>query len=231
MKTPIHANEVCPKCEGRGYVFDKDNNPVPCECKEDRDFNLRHSAARTPKRFVNKTLETFNTKRSDLRKKVVAEAKKFVKEFTPNSEQKGKLLMGVVGSGKSHIVIAMLRGIIARGYTGLYYDVPELLQKMRGISEARRNDEESDIIEEAVAVDVLVLDDLGAESAPAWIREKLYLIIDRRYKDNKPILIATSCPLDKLERQVGKRVISRLWEMCDRLADFPEEDYRRKNLK
>jgi len=231
MKMQIRASKACPKCEGRGYIFDKDNNPVPCECKEDRDFDLRLSAARIPKRFVNKTLETFNTKGNALRKRVVEEAKKFAKEFTPNSEQKGKLLMGAVGSGKSHIVIAMLKEIIARGYTGLYYDVPELLQKLREISDTKRNDEESDIIEEAVAVDVLVLDDLGAESAPNWIREKLYLIIDRRYKDNKPILIATSCLLDEFERQVGKRVISRLWEMCDRFADFPEEDYRRRNFK
>ena len=232
MKTKIKPPAVCKKCDGRGYIFDEKGNSVICECKEQIEYEMRLSAARIPNRFHNKTFDTFKGREKTIRD-VRKAAETYVKGFNPreNKEMKGLLFIGAVGSGKTHIAVAMLKEIIKKGYSGLYYDVPELLQKLRESYDSRSDEMESDIFFEAASADVMLLDDLGSESTTGWVRDRLSLIIDRRYKDNKPILITTSIEIEELEPKVGKRIVSRLCEMCERFVDFPQQDYRKRNFK
>ena len=230
METPVNVNSICEKCEGRGYIYDEKENLVPCECKKEKEFVARLSISRIPKRFAGKNFKTFKG-RDKLRREIIEAAKAYVQGFNLREEHAGLLLVGAIGSGKSHIAISMLKEIIRKGYIGIYFDVPELLQKVRETYDSRRMEVESDIFEEAAAADILLLDDLGAEGATGWVRERLALIIDRRYKDNKPLLVTTSSEPEELEAQIGRRSVSRLCEMCQRFVDFPKEDFRKREFK
>ena len=90
----------------------------------------------------------------------------------------------------------------------------------------------SELLDELVAPDLLVLDDLGAEATKGWINDKIYLIINRRYELDRPIVVTTNLDLAELERKLGERTASRLWEMCDAeaLFEFPDVDYRREHM-
>jgi DNA replication protein DnaC len=64
-------------------------------------------------------------------------------------------------------------------------------------------------------VDLLHLDDLGAEKTSAWVLEQLYSIVNARYEAQKSILITTNLQREALAEQIGERTVSRLEEMCE----------------
>ncbi|MBJ7355505.1 MAG: ATP-binding protein, partial [Thermoleophilaceae bacterium] len=64
------------------------------------------------------------------------------------------------------------------------------------------------------AVDLLHLDDLGAEQQTEWVLEQLYSIVNERYEDGKAITITTNLLGQELSDQIGERTVSRLIEIC-----------------
>ena len=75
-------------------------------------------------------------------------------------------------------------------------------------------------------VDLLQVDDLGAEKTSAWVLEQLYSIINSRYEAEKAIVVTTNLERDELAAQIGERTVSRLEEMCEIVPLFGR-DHRR----
>ena len=63
-------------------------------------------------------------------------------------------------------------------------------------------------------VNLLVLDDMGAEKTSDWVQEKLFEIIDYRYNMRLPLLVTTNCTPEELKKQIGARNFDRIREMC-----------------
>jgi DNA replication protein DnaC len=63
-------------------------------------------------------------------------------------------------------------------------------------------------------VDLLHIDDLGAEVRTDWVLEQLYAIVDQRYESERSMVVTTNLPQDELEGQIGPRTVSRLVEIC-----------------
>ncbi len=218
--------DVCSKCGGYGFVVNDDSTAVPCECRSGYLLTQRLEAARIPPKFASKSVANFKA-RDKARKELLNLAAEFREHFGKEKNQhQGILMVGTTGSGKTHLAIAILREIIAMGYTGLYYNVPELLNDLRKTYSRDSDELEDDIMREACAVDVLVMDDLGAERTSGWVRDRLYLIINRRYERLKPTIVTTNFGTDDLKAQVGERIVSRLREMCPTVFAFPAEDFR-----
>jgi DNA replication protein DnaC len=72
-------------------------------------------------------------------------------------------------------------------------------------------------------VDLLHIDDLGAEKRSDWVLEQLYAIVDERYATNRSILVTTNMEVGALEEQIGERTVSRLAEMCDTLPLYGDD--------
>jgi len=106
----------------------------------------------------------------------------------------------------------------------------DLLSDIRSTYGDATESNESDLLDEVNAPDLLVLDDLGAEKTSEWVNDRLYLIVNRRYESGKPVVVTTNLSLDELIRKVGERTVSRLCEICETFAPFPDEDYRRKHM-
>src|SRR5256885_17172502 len=64
------------------------------------------------------------------------------------------------------------------------------------------------------AVDLLHLDDLGAERSTEWVLEHLYSIVNERWQDSRSMVVTTNLGLDQLREQLGERTVSRLSETC-----------------
>ena len=224
------ADGVCQKCHGYGFVLIDDGTAVPCECLPSKMIEELQKQTMVPPKFANKTLANFETP-DKVRKLLREKATEFHQNFKPLSEQhNGILMVGSTGSGKTHLSIAILKEVVAKGYTGLYYNVPELLNDLRDTYHQDSAQVEEDILSRAAGVDLLVLDDLGAERTSGWVRDRLYLIINRRYESLKPTIITTNLGMRELQDQVGERIVSRLSEMCPQRFEFPSEDFRRQFL-
>lgn len=191
----------------------------------------RLDKARIPERFAGKSFDNFKTERNPKRKDIVAAAQSYVNCFNfKNNSPDGLLIHGVVGCGKTHIAVAILQGVIQKGYTGLYYNLPDLLMNIRATYDSGSGTSESELIEDLNTPDLLVMDDLGAEAAKDWVNDRLYLVINRRYESCKPVIVTTNLDLAELTQKLGERTVSRLCEMCHSFSPYPEEDYRKKNM-
>lgn len=70
------------------------------------------------------------------------------------------------------------------------------------------------IIETLQEVGLLILDDMGAKKTSDWVNEKLFEIIDYRYKAELPMRVTTNCTPKELNEKIGSRNFDRLREMC-----------------
>lgn len=213
---------VCPKCEGAEFILTPEG-AVPCDCRYRTIVNILTQNARIPSMFLNKSLSTFETKLEG-RKDVITSAKNFIDHYQRGG--RGLLIIGDVGVGKTHIAVSILKELISKGYSGLYYNVIDLLRVIRSSYSNDTNFTENDILEITSNVDMLVLDDLGAENTSGWVLDRLYSIINKRYEEGKTIIVTTNCKThDDLVGRVGDRIASRLAEVCIKF-EFPEGDYR-----
>lgn len=181
------------------------------------------------KRFNSKSFENFNA--SAKTSAAVKKAKQFVNKTlnatTDEERAQGLILIGPVGTGKSHLAAATFNAL-KESKACIFVNVPELLERIRASYSSKSNESEEDIINAVKRCDVLILDDFGAERHKGdddWATEKLFTIIDFRYRNMRPIFGTTNCTPDSLEDKIGPRIMSRLREICD-LTPCLGEDYR-----
>lgn len=223
----------CIKCSNAGLVFNDQGMLVPCDCGkwEELQRAARYAGAQIPPRFRNKRLESFEARRGEAAQLEVKEsAKQYVKGFHAG-ETKGLLLRGGTGVGKTHIAVGILMEVLDKGVNGTYCNITDLLSRLRDTYTQGATDTEGAILEDLDRVDLLVLDDLGAEKASEWVLDRLYLVINRRYENARPIIVTTNCDDASLRERVGPRIVSRLYEMCMLIDKFPEKDQRMARMR
>lgn len=121
------------------------------------------------------------------------------------------LLVGNVGAGKTHAAVALARTVHDRGGSVAFWPVVELLDALRPSGDEKAMDR-------ALAVDVLVLDDLGLERPSDWTFERLYALVNRRWLEQRPTIVTSNLPVDELEAAVGAPMWSRLYHGALRLS-------------
>ena len=189
------------------------------------------AAAKIPPRYRSCELETFVTYPNEKLLKTVERARRFIDAFPV--VDKGLLLIGPPGIGKTHIAVAVLRQVVLdTGVRGLYYDTRHLLTTIRSTYNPVTRTSEVDILRPVMEAELLVLDDLGAERPTDWVEETMNLIVNTRYNDRRPTIFTSNYEdvedledLDSLLVRVGFRMHSRLREMCEFL-EYSGPDYR-----
>lgn len=139
---------------------------------------------------------------------------------------KNLLLHGSYGTGKSHLSIATTKALMEKGYECLFLSLPKLLTK---IKETYNNDgvTEDELLEMIQRVDLLVLDDLGAEHNTDWVNSKLFEILDGRA--GKATIYTTNLNSSDLRKQINERNFSRMMENTD-IIPMNGRDYRRREF-
>lgn len=100
------------------------------------------------------------------------------------------------------------------GTTINWVTVPNLLLELRGSFKDKSESTEQEIVHNYSEVDMLVLDDLGAEKSSEFSIQSLYLIIDRRYSEMRHTIITSNLSLREVSEKVGDRIASRIAGMC-----------------
>jgi DNA replication protein DnaC len=135
---------------------------------------------------------------------------------------RGLWFMGDVGTGKTTLAMLVSKEAIKRNFSVAIYSVPRLLAEIRDTYDAGTGERSyADLFAQLVDVDLLHLDDLGAENTTAWVLEELYSIVNTRYEQQRSILVTTNVTdPEALRDQIGVRTVSRLDEMCDDIPLF-----------
>jgi DNA replication protein DnaC len=150
--------------------------------------------------------------------------KAYVEGFKDNKGD-GVLIYGPPGNGKSHLAAAVVNELIDSGYTCIFQNVPALLSRIRKTFDGGQETEAA-IYNALKECDLLVLDDIGSQMWSEWREEVLYMVINDRYYWKRPIIATSNLAPDALAKNIGKRTMDRLLEMCviveDKAASYRE---------
>ena len=124
----------------------------------------------------------------------------------------GLTLAGPPGTGKTHLAVAITRGLIERGHAAVIVNVPQLLLTARGTFATDRSSRFDDMLDALSGCAHLVLDDLGRERHTEWVQETLYLVLNARYEQCRATTITTNLDLESLRRRLGEPILDRLAE-------------------
>jgi DNA replication protein DnaC len=231
---------------------------VPCDCGMQERSARTMERAHIPKRYEHCDFESYVTDLTDGKtwlphhaqsmKQAKMLAQGFVRDY-PGAAEKGLLLMGRSGVGKTHIGVAALKELMRRGHAGLFCDYRELLKEIQGSYNPASESTEMAILEPIRTVEILVLDDLGASKPSAWVLDIIGLVLNARYNERRVTILTTNYfdepstltvePVksptgqrvavreDTLGDRIGGRMRSRLFEMC-RTVHVLAPDFRRE---
>ena len=143
------------------------------------------------------------------------------------------VLLGDYGSGKTHLAAAVANAVGGQGQQVLFVTVPDLLDYLRAAYDPSSHQSYDKRFNEIKTARLLVLDDLGTESATPWAREKLYQLFNYRYTAQLPTVITTAHALDDLDPRLVTRLrdkrLSRIFALLapaylgDRQANGPRK--------
>jgi DNA replication protein DnaC len=194
--------------------------PVMCECllsEVDRrraDELLRLSALEA---FRDRTFENF-----DPRVAGVGEAYELARQYA-RDPYGWLLLAGGYGSGKTHLAAAIANETVRSRSQVLFAVVPDLLDHLRATFGPGSPVQYDELFEGVRTSGLLVLDDLGTESATPWAQEKLFQIINYRYNYQMPTVVTTNRRLDALDERIQSRLGDRA--LCT-IVEIGARDYR-----
>lgn len=200
MEDSFVEEEICPKCFGSGMEVVEGKGARPCDCRKQSVATDPFARAGIPLRYANATLDSYIPITKSLDRALDA-TKEWVKKY-PNVEG-GLLFMGSVGTGKTHLAVSILKALIERNVSCLFYDFSKLLREIQRSYNPVSNSSEYKVLAPIFQAEVLVLDEVGLAKTTDWVQDTVSHIINTRYNDEK-ITIFTTNYLD--EQYISDRV-------------------------
>lgn len=111
------------------------------------------------------------------------------------------------GNGKTFLAASIANYATENGMSVLFVMVPDLLDHLRATFNPSSGARLDKRFAEVKNVPLLILDDLGTESATPWVREKLYQLFNHRYNARKPTVITTATPIEELDERLRSRML------------------------
>jgi DNA replication protein DnaC len=212
------ADAVCPfaVCDGSGWILGPDDIARPCECRERLVQRARQKglASVIPARYRGVSFERPPVTHID--PMIVRIVRSFTEDVGVHLDGgRGLWIMGDVGTGKTTLAMLVSKAALEAGRTVAIYSLPKLLARIRRTYDAETGEQSYlELFERLAAVDLLHIDDLGAEKSSDWVLEQLYALVNERYERGRSILVTTNLDQQALEQQIGARTVSRLVEVC-----------------
>jgi len=208
----------CPVCQGAGFVHPRlpSGKPdfsrvVPCRCSQgnlDRERQARLSRYSNLGSLAHATFDNLlpqGRSGSPVNQEQFARAYEAAKTFA--AEPQGWLvLIGPSGCGKTHLAAAIANERIRQGKPAFFISTPDLLDRLRSAFGPESETPYDELSEQVRNAPLLVLDDLGAQTATPWAKEKLEQLLNHRFNNELPSVIVTIAPIEHLEARIRTRL-------------------------
>jgi DNA replication protein DnaC len=199
MLRPVPEEErACPfgECDGSTWILDEESGQArACRCREQRIRQAASGGVGTGigRRFLEVSFEREPIVSLD--PVVLRQVRAFVRSLEDNLEAgRGLWFDGPVGTGKTSIAILVAKAAKQAGRSYAVYPVPRLLAEIKRTFDRDASDSYLGFFRRLCSVDLLVLDDLGAEKQTEWVLEQLYSIVNERWQDRRSIVVTTNIP-------------------------------------
>ncbi len=248
----------CKQCGGTGWIVAEQDGVSAakrCSCVAEAQGEGLEGRAEIPENYRQASFDNFylphdNPTASRQLQRAMLPVKAYANNFPVLKDKLGLLLVGPQGVGKTHLAVAVLRELIARGHEGIFFYYQNLLERIRAGYNEKMGMSNREAYQTALEAEVLLLDDLGAHRVTDWVEDTVTSIITYRCNYRKPLIATTNFPdpdmggtsvgkappgsaakynlHDTLEERIGPRARSRLFEMCTVVQMWGLVDYRQK---
>ncbi len=205
-------------CDGSGFLYDLGTNTAyDCRCRPQRvaQAKARSLSAVIPRRYRDVSFDRPPVTEIEP-PGVVAETRRYVDRVDEKLDAgHGLWFVGPPGTGKTTLAMLVAQAALKAGRSVAIYSLPRLLNEIRDTH--RAEDSHLALLDRLTGVDLLHIDDVGAERTTEWVLEELYSIVNARYEDERSMVITTNLDHDQLSAQISARTVSRLTEMCVQL--------------
>jgi DNA replication protein DnaC len=213
---------ACPYdvCDGSGFRLDEATDTAyPCRCRPLRQSRAkaRSLSAVIPRRYQGVSFERPPV--SDMDPSVVRAVRRYTERIAENLDAgRGLWFIGDVGTGKTTLAMLISRTALEAGRTVAIYSMPRLIALLRHSYDEGSRYTDLELIDRLTSVDLLHLDDLGAERTSEWVLEQIYSIVNARYEAERSVLVTSNqSDRERLRQQLTDRTVSRLTEMCEEI--------------
>lgn len=240
----------CKKCknifectnEVDGYIYypQKNDNDIefcyiPCKYKKElektnqyRDNIYYFNISENLKNASMKSIDTKDKNRFEAIKWI----DNFINEYTNGIKCKGIYLNGNFGCGKTYLLSAMLNELAKRGHKIAMVYYPEFLRSLK--ESFNVTDEFKNKFNYIKKVEILLLDDIGAETVTEWSRDEILgTILQYRMEENLPTLFTSNLTISELEthlsttnkdvdRVKARRIIERIKQLTNNITMISE---------
>jgi len=209
---------ACPdnRCDGSGFLWDEDARRArPCTCRPARMARKRAAAVagRLPKRFREVSFDREPI--ASMNGALIREVREYVRVIGERLDAgRGLWFTGDVGTGKTTLAMLVSKAAMEADRTVAIYSLPRLLGLLRDSYDDDAVYSLTELLDRLCAVDLLHVDDVGAEQSSPWVLEQLYTIVNTRYEDGRAVVLTTNLSPPELQEQIGERTVSRITEMC-----------------
>lgn len=209
---------------------------VPCKYKKklDNDTSYQNNIISfdMPKEIINASMKDIYTDDKN-RLEAIKWLTTFIKKIENGEKSKGLFLTGNFGCGKTYLVAAAFNELAKKGkkVACLYY--PEFLRSLK----ERFSDDYKEIFNKVKKCDLLLIDDIGAETVTCWNRDEvLGTILQYRMQEDLPTFFTSNLSINELETHLAyndsegklkaRRIIERIKYLTDNITMIAEN--RRK---
>jgi DNA replication protein DnaC len=200
--------------------------PITCSCKQAemeaierreqqrKDMEIvskLRSKSLMDERFASQTFSSFEVSKQN--EKVFRLCKRYADGFDQMLQRnQGLLLYGDVGTGKTFSSACIANALLDKKIPVVMTSFVKLLEQTRGFDR-----DDNTLIRQLNRAKLLIIDDLGAERGSDYALEKVYDIVDSRYRANLPMILTTNLDLEemKAEKDIRRsRIYDRIFEVC-----------------
>ncbi len=193
---------ICKLCRDMGMLVVRQPNgdrvAEPCTCRKEKRTAQLLQRSHIPERYSECTLENYRAGYEGAHKSLSSAlilANRFVSDYPHRAKGIGLLFTGSIGTGKTHLAVGILDGLVRRrGVRGLFCDHRELLKAVNNSYNPKVSTTELEVLKPVFEAEVLVIDELGSAKKTEWVSDIVEHILNTRYNDHRTTIITTNYP-------------------------------------
>jgi DNA replication protein DnaC len=196
----------CPSCESE--------LAAQAQAQQERELiSEMQVAAGIPSRFMDRGLGAYLVETLP-QNEVLDAARAYAASFRQHLRTGHSLvLIGGVGTGKTHLACGILQDLMPV-HAGRYFTASDLIDTIRDTWRRNSAQSPSRLMAELASVPLLVIDEVGASYGSESEKNSLFHVIDRRYRERRPMLLAGNVTVPELQVLLGDRSFDRLREVA-----------------
>lgn len=216
----------CSQCNELARAKEDEKDAQAEQTRRQAIIEQRLHEAGIPKAYVGKGFSCFHAESAE-EQAALTIARDYAASFWKEKINVGGslILAGSVGTGKSHLALAVAQHVMKRG-TVIYSDISGIIRSVR--STWSRNSEltEAQVFDMYTSgCDLLIIDEVGVQRGSVDEQNTLFDIINRRYRENQPMVLITNLGGEEFKTFLGERSYDRLIERAQFIPCF-WESYR-----